>query len=61
MTIFDHLSDFGTICNKTFTSFNLHRKIENNKTELHKLAFNEMKKLWEVDPNRKKIILKKEK
>jgi hypothetical protein len=61
MTIFDHLSDFGTICNNTFTSFNLHRKIENNKTELHKLAFKAMKKWWEIDPDRKKLIIKEDK
>ena len=61
MTLFEHLIDFGTICNKIFTSFNLYKKIEDNKSKLHKLAFNEMKKWWEVDPNRKKIIIKEEK
>lgn len=61
MTSFEHLSDYGTICNKTFTYLNYHRKIEDNKTKLHKLAFKEMVKWWEVDPNRKKIIIKEEK
>lgn len=60
MTIFEHLNDFGTICNKTFTSLNLFRKIEDNKTKLIKLAFDEMKRFWEVDHNRKKIIIKEE-
>ena len=54
LTLFEHLSDIGTICKNTFTYLNLYGKIEDNKTKLHKLAFKEMKKWWEVDPNRKK-------
>jgi hypothetical protein len=60
MTSFEHLSDFGTICNKAFTYLSLHTKIEDNKTKLHQLAFKEMVKWWEADPNRKKIIIKEE-
>jgi len=61
MTFFEHLNDFGTICKDTFISLDLVNKIEFNKTKLHKLLFKKMKKWWEDDPNRKKIIIKKEK
>jgi hypothetical protein len=61
MTLYEHLSDFGKICENTFISLNLFRKLEDNKIKLYKLLFIEMQRWWEVDPNRKKIIIKKEK
>jgi hypothetical protein len=59
MTLFEHINDFRTICNNVFLSLN--DKIGNNKTKLMQLVFNKMRKQWEADPNRKKIIIKKEK
>jgi hypothetical protein len=60
MTLFEHLNDFDTMCKNIFASLNLFRKIEDNKIKLQKLAFIEMKRLWEVDTIRKKIIIKEE-
>jgi hypothetical protein len=58
MILLEHIDDFRTICNNIFLS--LDDKIGNNKTKLMQLVFNKMRKQWEADPNRKKIIIREE-